>query len=430
MAGITSDPNGRKRIQFTGADGKRRTLRLGKLAMRDAEAFNVRVERLIAATLGHPPDDDTLKWLAGLDSKMLRRLERGGLVESNARRNPTLRALLDEFFATLDVKPGTETTYRQTRKSLEGYFGELRLVRTIDELDADKWRKSLKTDGLAEATISRRVKTARQIFKQAIRWKMLGGENPFRDVKAGPQSNRQRMHFIPRDVAQRVLDACPDAQWRLLFALSRYGGLRCPSEHLGLRWGDVDWEHGCFLVRSPKTEHYEGGESRLVPLFPELRPYLLAVFEEAEPGTEYAITRYRRANANLRTQLERIMSRAGVKPWPRLFHNLRSTRQTELEDRFPSKAVCEWMGNSQKVARDHYLQTTDEHFARAAAEETGGARTAQKATRQPAAAAGTGSQMTPAANANRPDLPGGASGCDLLQDSAMTPTGFEPVSRP
>ncbi len=29
-------------------------------------------------------------------------------------------------------------------------------------------------------------------------------------------------------------------QWRLIFALSRYGGLRCPSEHLALRWGHID----------------------------------------------------------------------------------------------------------------------------------------------------------------------------------------------
>ena len=45
-----------------------------------------------------------------------------------------------------------------------------------------------------------------------------------------------------RDEAEKVLKACPDAQWKLLFALSRYGGLRCPSEHLALTWGDIDLE--------------------------------------------------------------------------------------------------------------------------------------------------------------------------------------------
>jgi len=102
---------------------------------------------------------------------------------------------------------------------------------------------------------------------------------------------------VTRAEAEKVLETCPDAQWRLLFALSRYGGLRCPSEHLALRWADIDWENGRILVRSCKTEHHPGGDSRLIPLFPELEPYLLAVY--GEPGdSEYVITRYRDTNQN------------------------------------------------------------------------------------------------------------------------------------
>jgi len=152
----------------------------------------------------------------------------------------------------------------------------------------------------------------------------------------------------------------------LLFALSRYGGLRCPSEHLGLKWGDINWEQGRMTVRSPKTEHHIGHDSRLVPLFPELLPYLQEVFEQAEPGTEYVITRYRQANCNLRTQLQRIINKAGLKPWPKLFQNLRSTRETELAERWPEHVVCAWIGNSKAVAREHYLQVTEEHFEQAA----------------------------------------------------------------
>ena len=86
----------------------------------------------------------------------------------------------------------------------------------------------------------------------------------------GVRANPSRFYFITREEAQKVLDACPDAQWRLLFALSRFGGLRCPSEHLGLRWGDVDWERNRITVHSPKTEHHEGGESRQIPDLPRV----------------------------------------------------------------------------------------------------------------------------------------------------------------
>jgi integrase len=59
-------------------------------------------------------------------------------------------------------------------------------------------------------------------------------------------------------------------------------GFRCPSEHLALTWDDVDWENDRMTVHAPKTKRYEGKESRLIPIFSELRPYLEAVFNERE----------------------------------------------------------------------------------------------------------------------------------------------------
>ena len=67
---------------------------------------------------------------------------------------------------------------------------------------------------------------------------------------------------------------------------------------------------------------------RWVPIFPELRPYLEEVFERADEGTVSIITRNRDTNANLRTQLTRIIRHAGLEPWPKLFHNLRASRET------------------------------------------------------------------------------------------------------
>ncbi|MEX0775685.1 MAG: hypothetical protein WD042_08205 [Phycisphaeraceae bacterium] len=95
-----------------------------------------------------------------------------------------------------------------------------------------------------------------------------------------------------------------------------------------------------------------------MPIFPELLPHLREVFEQAEPGSEYVITRYRQANANLRSQLQRFIHRAGLQPWPKLFHNLRATRETELAEHFPLHVTCAWIGNSSAIAAKHYLQVT------------------------------------------------------------------------
>src|SRR5690606_3022729 len=67
------------------------------------------------------------------------------------------------------------------------------------------------------------------------------------------------------------------------------------------------------------------------------------------------------------------IAKAGLKPWPKLFHNLRATRETELAETYPLHVVCSWIGNTQAVAAKHYLQVTDAHFD-----------AARKATRNPA----------------------------------------------
>ena len=81
--------------------------------------------------------------------------------------------------------------------------------------------------------------------------------------------NKKRMYFVSEATAQNVLDACPNNEWKLIFALARYGGFRCPSEVLALTWGDILWDQDRFIVRCVKTEHRAGHEMRIVPIFPE-----------------------------------------------------------------------------------------------------------------------------------------------------------------
>jgi hypothetical protein len=151
--------------------------------------------------------------------------------------------------------------------------------------------------------------------------------------------------------------------------LSRFSGLRCTSEHLSLKWSDVDWANNRITVHSPKTEHHEGGESRIIPLFPELLPHLRAAFEQAEPGTEYVISSYRSRKKNFRTRFQRIIRRAGLKPWPKLFQNLRAARETKLAEEWPLHVVCAWIGNSEAVAKRHYLQMRDDYFEQASKQD-------------------------------------------------------------
>ena len=153
-------------------------------------------------------------------------------------------------------------------------------------------------------------------------------------------------------------------EWRLIFALARWGGLRIPSELMQLRWQDVDWAGSKLRITSPKTEHHEGKGSRVIPLFRELREHLEAAWDAAPEGAEFVIATHRDSNANLRTQFERIIGKAGVEPWPKLFQNLRSSRETELAQTHPLHVCASWLGNSPAVAVNFYMQVTESDFAK------------------------------------------------------------------
>jgi len=316
--------------------------------------------------------------------------------------------------------------YQHTRRNLITFLGEDTPLRDISEGDADGWRLWLMNhEKLSPNTVRRRCGLAKQFFRAAVR-KRLIDSNPFADLHGSVRGNPDRQYFVTREEAEKVLEACPDNEWRLLFALSRYGGLRCPSEHLRLRWSDVNWSEGKIVITSPKTEHHEGKGTRVIPLFPELKRYLDDAWEQTQRGVEYVIARYRNKNSNLRTHLCRIINRAGLKPWPKLFHNLRATRQTELAESFPAHVVCKWMGNSRQIADEHYLQVTDDHYR--AAVEAPAQEAAQKAAQQIAAGPRTASHSNSEAQKKPPVLQGRATLCDSAPNELVGGTGLEPVT--
>jgi len=392
MATLVKYRDGLRRIEFAyAANERRKEIRLGRISQKVAEAWLAKVEAIIAdKQMRKPHDPEIANWLKALDKKMLARLRAVGLAEGVGNTHVRLDQALNEVTDTMTVKTNTAIFYRNTVRNLLAFFGANTLVTNITTRHADQWRKWLIDDQkLSPATVSRRVLAARTFFKKICRWGYIS-TNPFADVKAGKQSNPARAYFITPEDTQRVLDACPDDEWRLIVALSRYGGLRCPSEHLLLTWSDIDWEQRKFRVHSPKTEHHAGMESRWVPLFAELYPYLLRAFEQAAPGSVHVISRYRSPNANLRTQLTKIIKRAGLTPWPRLFHNLRASRQTELARKYALKSACEWLGNTKGIAMDYYLQSPESDFALAAGLTGPGKEPAKEPAKRPVVSGGMG----------------------------------------
>jgi len=367
MASLSrNSKTGRRLIQFTDRDGNRQTIRLGAATAKDAKTIQGHVEKLIVGKLGNTAvDADTAAWLGVLDGELRERLARVGLVEPREKLNvPTVAEWVAAYIAgRTDVKPNTLRNLKQAGKDLAPYLGSKRLDE-VTEGDGNGYRAFLKGRGLGEATTRRQLKRAKQFLAAAVKARLLA-VNPFAGLRCGQWSNPDRYYYVTPAEALAVLAACPDAETRLIFALARYGGLRCPSEILALRWGDIDWAAGRFIVHSTKTEGHAHGGVRLVPIFPELAGPLADAFDAAAEGAEHVIVRYRSPDVNLRTRFTKIILRAGLTPWGKLFQNCRSSRETELCEEYPLHVVCGWLGNTTTVAQKHYLQTTEEHFAKA-----------------------------------------------------------------
>ena len=315
VASLSTDSAGRRRIQFVDTNGKRRAVRLGKVSMREASEIKTKIEAIVEAqTAMISLDRETAKWLNKIGNVLYGKLV---AVDLASPRESVDRVKLLEFIngyidARVDIKPGTVEQLEVARKHLVDFFGGAKPIARITNGDADEFRQHLFSIMGSENTARRLCGRAKQLFRYAAR-KRLIEESPFADMKGnGVKSNMDRAVFVTRETIAKVLDVCPDIQWRLLVALARYGGLRCPSEPLALRWGDVDWERGRLRVSSPKTEHHEGKAFRWIPIFPELRPVMDDAYALApDDGTEHIITRYRDPRVNLRTQFERIVRKAG-----------------------------------------------------------------------------------------------------------------------
>jgi hypothetical protein len=56
---------------------------------------------------------------------------------------------------------------------------------------------------------------------------------------------------------------------------------------------------------------------------------------------------------------------AGLKPWLKLWQNLRASRTTELAHRSPSFGCSAWLDQTERIADEFYRMVTDDHFKKA-----------------------------------------------------------------
>ncbi len=206
MATIGRDKNGRRRILFVDRDGKRRTVRLGRVDQRTAEAVCRHAEALLSAKLsGQPLVRETAVWVASMGEPLRGRLVKVGLIDAEPAC-PTLAEWCERYIASrTDAAPRTLIRLRPAAKRLIAYLGPTTTLDRITPLDAAMFAE---WHGLGRAANTKRrlAGTAKQILGAAVKARILT-HNPFTGIPTTTRPDRSRDVFIDRRTLGLLLDA-------------------------------------------------------------------------------------------------------------------------------------------------------------------------------------------------------------------------------
>ena len=192
MASIVNDPNGRRRIQFVSPDGKRKTIRLGKIDRKSAESICRHVEALLVAKIsGQPIPQGAAVWLASIGEKLRQRLVRVGLVDDTPLVPTVSQWCQDYLDSRSDWSAKTRSNVLFAVRLLVERLGDAKLDK-VTSADAEALVHALESQ-YASNTVRRVTGYCRQIFAAAIKRGMLT-RNPFADLPGTTRPNRSRSH--------------------------------------------------------------------------------------------------------------------------------------------------------------------------------------------------------------------------------------------
>ncbi|HMP71598.1 MAG TPA: tyrosine-type recombinase/integrase, partial [Pirellulaceae bacterium] len=353
-------------IDFFDVEGKRQRLRIGKVTHDVATEFKRRIEKLIGfRRLGQLPDSETISWLNGLSADVRGRLAQFDLCQLPEFRKaaPKLGKLLDDYVEQkrVELKASSVKRLENTFQKMKDYFKPDTLITEITTSNAKDWRIQMLKSGLSEASIRTNARNAKSVFRDAVERKYLS-ENPFLALVSTSVA-AERTRFVTEDETNRLLAACPNADWKCLVGLARLAGLRVPSESHSLNWTDVDWNKMRLTVFATKTD-----STRIVPISPQLMEILQENYQQAadKDGRIVALTGH-----NRHRQMIKIVKAAGLEPWDDLYQTLRRSCETQWAMTVPQHAVSAWIGHSELVSAKHYLQVTDALFDRVTGQDSG-----------------------------------------------------------
>lgn len=130
-------------------------------------------------------------------------------------------------------------------KYIRSSLGKKLLV-AIRPLDVQAVYQHMSDRGLSPRTVQGAHWVLNAAFRQALLWEMIL-EVPTKGVKL-PRIRRREMRVFSVEEAKTFLKVAQPTMYGTLFAVAVTTGMR-PSEYIGLKWQDVDWERRTVSVK-------------------------------------------------------------------------------------------------------------------------------------------------------------------------------------
>ncbi len=159
-----------------------------------------------------------------------------------------LNEYLDRWLVTAVKSRVREKTCQDYEGMLRRYIrptlGE-RVLAAMRPLDLQTTYQQMIERGLSPRTVRYTHVVLRSAMRQAVQWRLLL-ENPADGLKL-PQQSRNEMRALTVEQARTLLRMALTTAYGPVLAVALTTGMR-PSEYLGLKWQDINWERQTISV--------------------------------------------------------------------------------------------------------------------------------------------------------------------------------------
>ena len=195
---------------------------------------------------------------------------------------------------------------------------------------------------LDDHTVSDVIRCIKNAMRLAHKWDMVHWQDW--DSLSVPED--PTVPFHTNEEIDKLLNACPNSQWRALVLLGANAGLR-REEIANLHWNEVDLPRRMLYVEMPQKK-----QIRTIPLTNALRRELMDVKERSTGKFVISEGRDTADNENyLTSQYQKISKKAGLRS------NMRTLRNTFAHDLLQKglqlNVLAKLMGNSIEMARKY-----------------------------------------------------------------------------